>query len=94
MKKSSCGIKGLRTPSADHMHVACEKHDDFYIKNKLHGDGRLRKIGDDQFNQDMKDIIKTKPLYLKPLLHVQRTIYYGLVRVLGWVPWNNKKNGI
>ncbi len=94
MKKSACGIKGLRTPKGDSMHEACEWHDDYYIKNKLHGGKLLRKLGDDVFNSAMKAIIEKKPTYLKPFLHIQRLTYYALVRVFGWIAWNNKKNGV
>lgn len=94
MKKSQCGLKPINTPSWDPMSSACDAHDEFYIKNKLHGGEELRELGDKQFDEDMKAIIRSKPFYLRPILEVQRIIYFTIVRLVGWKPWANKSNGV
>lgn len=68
---------------------ACSWHDDFYIRNKLHGGESLRSKGDKTFYQLMKAIAKDNLL-----LRIQAIIYYILARLVGWIPWHlNKRNG-
>jgi hypothetical protein len=71
------GLFGKKDP----MREACRLHDDLFADPA----GLTRKEVDDMFYRAMTVLIKEKGD--KWYLYIQRDVYYGIVRSVGWLWW-------
>lgn len=88
-----CGIPPFETNNHDPFTAACAWHDNQYVFFKLHGGEKLRSSIDAEFLRKMLILNESRGRGL--LGSIQAYTYYGLARVIGWIPWYlNRSNGV